>query len=454
MVSKADLQSLSRLIGNYDLRARFPQELDEAGGEVLGNALGPLMGGSVLIGRDTRRESARIERSLAKGLREVGTHAIRVGILPTPVLAFAARQWQVPALMVTPSHNPIGEVGVKALTREGELWTNEWERLRRRLRQGSIFHKTIATLPASESEAAGCNRRALESKYIASIQDLGRSNLKVALDPRGGATAGWARRSMEAMGMSVVSIHDRYSPTFFGCSPEPSVESSKDLSNLVLDSSADFGVTFDGDGDRALFLDHNGKGVSPEAIALTLYENQHRKVGPIVASSDASPKVRLFARVIPAAVGSRNIVDKMKKVHAGVGFELSNHFYLRDTGFVSDGITVSCKVALALRNDVYSLKKNERKLAIRNRVTLSQLLERRLNFQELIKALKSDRKYSWSRHVDGFLHTGQNGELIFLRASNTELRLRIVTEDLTAESRDYLLRVLREKFEKGTIGHA
>ena len=426
MEYSAKFRELASLVGHYDLRARYPADIDEAGGELLGRVLGPFCGGRVLLGRDTRRESEALARSIASGLNQVGCRPDLMGIVPTPVLSFGARIWGIPALMVTPSHNPVGQVGVKGITPQGEIWGEEWDLVRKQLLSGRPSGKHgPATLPSGESNKRR-TRNELEVAYLASVRKMGHCNLKVALDPRGGATTGWARKAMQSIGAEVVSVRDRFSPDFFGDSPEPSPENVVKLSNLILKTGADFGVTFDGDGDRAMFVDGYGRAIPPEGIAILLYANEKPRRTPLVASPDVSHKLSRFARVTLAPVGARNVTKKMKEVGARLGIELSDHYYLREDGYVSDGIRVSCRIALAGRDGKSPLPGVQFPSLCRSIFSFPFPNRKALNLA--IGMLTRRWQDSHSLHVGGILLSRGTGQRIFCRASNTDSLLRIVLE--------------------------
>ena len=220
---------IAQLIGSYDLRARFPQDLNADDGELLGESLALLCGQRVLMGRDTRAESRKFQSSLVSGLHAAGCETFDMGILPTPVIAYGCRLWGTTGLMVTPSHNPVGEVGLKGFSSTGEIWGNEWDLLRKRLRRGLLSGTTKPT-PLPPDAKIPPTAIGLKKSYLGNFGRFQKSHLRVAVDPRGGATVGWASAALRAVGASVFTVNDRHSANFFGESPEPTHSNIETLS--------------------------------------------------------------------------------------------------------------------------------------------------------------------------------------------------------------------------------
>ena len=427
MAPKSQLNHLARLIGHYDLRAAYPSELDEDGGEILGHVLSSYLGESVLIGRDPREESQKIAKALTSGLIRSGTKVSPLGITPTPLVAFAARRWHSPAIVVTPSHNPKGQTGLKIFDGQGRLWGKEWDRIRRELERGrrpssqrSRSHGIVSTPLVS--------RAGLERGYLAAVRKLRAADLKVAVDSRGGAVSGWATKALKAMGLEVVAIHDQPSPTFYGASPEPTPENIGELRNLVRTTSSNIGVSFDGDGDRILIVDERGEVSPPEAAALLLYRELEKGEHPLVASSDCSPKLIRLAPLVQAAVGSRNIIERMHEVSSQVGVELSNHYYLREVNFASDGIWVACRLSSILCRENLALGRWTSDLRLPVRCQMSLRLRHGSDATTLVTELKRLWGDNWAPFHDGVVWNRARGERIFIRQSNTEPTVRFVFE--------------------------
>ncbi|EQD33692.1 phosphomannomutase, partial [mine drainage metagenome] len=116
----------------YDVRGQYPSELDSAAARALGRAIAGTFPGPTLLGWDTRADSLPFARGIELGLSLGGNPVSRLGIVPTPLVAYAAARWKVWGLCATASHNPLGYVGLKGFDPSGRILGKDWERVRRR----------------------------------------------------------------------------------------------------------------------------------------------------------------------------------------------------------------------------------------------------------------------------------------------------------------------------------
>ena len=324
----------------YDVRGRWGEEISPSLGRRLGRALASRMNGPILIGRDTRSASRLLQDSITAGLWDVGLPTVDLGILPTPAIGFACRESARFGLAITPSHNPLGYVGVKAFTRAGIPFSTQWVAVSR----------TLANLPASSVPKPSQPRQGLPRpskedwgpKYVGHLTTGRTTTARVVVDTRGGATAQVAPAALQTMGADVLSMRTGFSARFFGGSPEPTPENIQGLIARVLTERAALGVTFDGDGDRVLFVDETGVLIPPEAVAVFLHERLAPKRMPLVATADASMRCEAKTLVVRSQIGSRFVAQAMKRSKARVGFEVSSHYYLSDFAPDSDGVLTAC----------------------------------------------------------------------------------------------------------------
>jgi phosphomannomutase len=421
-------QRIASMIGRYDLRARYGDEIDSEDAVVLGRTIGTMFQGSVLIGWDTRRDSRTFSRGLIEGLEQAGAVSKPLGVVPTPIMGFAARQWGLPALVATPSHNELGYVGLKGFDSRGQLWGKEWDLLRSTLSGGRLRKAKKKQGTALIGGYQSATLRVLKREYAQMMTSIGHSSIKIAIDPRGGATSGWAKSGLQVMGVKVVAMNDECSPNFHGSSPEPTPKNISGLAKLVRSSSADLGVAFDGDGDRALFLDEKGASVSPEVIALLLHESLSNGKNMVVASSDTSRKLSRRAQVAWVPVGARNIISAMKKRKAKVGFESSSHFYLESCAYYSDAICVTGHIVRALWANGYQLSKRSSQFGRLYRANIVLRFEDKRSTLLTANALYEDWNGIKRRHIDGYVLEIEPLGGIFCRVSNTEAAIRMTLE--------------------------
>jgi phosphomannomutase len=418
-----------QLFGAYDVRGRFPEEFPSATLERLAQALLREVRGPFLVGRDTRSESARLEGGIVRRFRAARRPVVRLGVQPTPVIGFASRKWQTPALAFTPSHNDLGYAGIKAFGPTGRSFGAEWALIRRH-----FFDEPEQTRSRPPSDGRRTPRRPapparkkVVEEYLGHVSRGLHTSLTVVTDGRGGATTLLAPRALARVGARVVQLHPRISPTFHGVSPEPRPNDVAELGRTVRARRADLGVAFDGDGDRVAFVDDHGRWVEPEVIGMFLYRNLSSPDRPLVVSADASYRCESAARTVRSRVGSRFVVAAMRRAGSWVGFEASSHYYLRRWGSESDGILVACVVCHLLEQERTSLGELRRRFGpiLRSR----QLLEFRTRneavrrFRELTHALAPLLR----KGTDGFVHRSPRGSII-VRLSNTQPAIRVVFE--------------------------
>lgn len=356
----------------YDIRGLYPQEIDPAVASRLGRALGRALRGPFFIGRDTRRESKNFAQELEGGLRSEGARVDRLGIVPTPEVAFLARRWEGFGLAVTPSHNAVGYVGLKGFTPSGRLFDREWRSVRDAFRTASWASHGGPPRARGVRNAVGGPSGSIAAswnEYLAHVTEGLESRLSIVLDCRGGATARAAPAALRRMGNRVVELTRGFSPRFFGQSPEPHPATLSTLSDRIPAVGADLGFAFDGDGDRCVVMDERGQRVEPEVVALLLHRTFADADSPIVASVDGSRRLERKARTVRSRVGGRYVARVMRRAGAEIAVEPSGHYYVRRYGADSDGILIACLVCHALATQRTKLRVLSRRFGTVHRGT-------------------------------------------------------------------------------------
>ena len=417
-------------VGAYDFRARFPEEAGPQEAELLGAAIGRFAKGPFLVGRDTRRESRLFSIALIRGLSQHVSSVKELGIIPTPVAGFEARREGSISLVVSPSHNALGYVGLKSFTSHGQPWGKEWALLRKALRTerfvGGLRHGVPSTRP--RKPLAITRLFEIKTRYIKHLARFGPAHVRVVVDSRGGATSGWASRAIRSNGGVVLEMHRGQSPTFHGLNPEPTLESLGSLQQSVRKFSANFGVAFDGDGDRAVFVDERGVPVPPEAIALCLLDISEGRERDLVASADLSPRLSAQARIHWSKVGGMNICKEMQLTRAEIGAELSGHYYFKTEGFASDGILTAVAVAHVIYKSKRPLSHYASELGDFNRLIVRIRGSNRKSATQALSALRSVHSFGPRRFCGGWTWKLNLGGSAYARVSETEPTIRLVCE--------------------------
>jgi phosphomannomutase/phosphoglucomutase len=337
----------------YDIRGVYGKDLTEEVAERIGRALASYMTGegkTMVVGRDVRLSSEPVGNALIDGLLSGGFNVEDIGTVTTPLLYFSSVHYRKNGgVMVTASHNPPEWNGFKIWSETGFI----------SMGMGMEALKNI-TLKGKFKEAA---RGRLERNpyaisdyedYVTEKIDVER-RLKVAADPGNGSCALLTPSIFQKTGIDVAAINAVPDGTFPAHPPEPTEETLADLRRLVLDRKADFGVGFDGDGDRALFVDEKGRVVSSTSILviLTEYYLKRQTGAPIVYEVSCSMSVEETIKAyggkpVLSRVGHTYIVDEMLKEKAAFGGETSGHFYFMDVYGFDDALYASLKIAEVL----------------------------------------------------------------------------------------------------------
>ena len=349
-----------------DIRGVVGTEFNEEIARSIGVGLGTLVektgGGPVCLAGDFRRSTAALKQSVCEGLLAAGATIKDAGRLPTPVAYFAAtRSGCRNTAFVTASHNPGRYNGMKFMV-AGQPTTPE-------------LVAQLQECIASPSEASAGGRVEpvdLRSEYETAVQataanvahsdpeSLARRRLTVVADAMGGAFSEIAPRVLQAAGCRVIPLRCAVDPDFAAYDPNPAVDSNlAELTRRVVAERADFGVAFDGDGDRATLVDSTGRIIRPEqtaALFVQLFFPRPVVVYDLKCSSAITDAVRAAGgKAIMQPSGHGFIKTTMIRQQAEFGVEVSGHFFFQALGGGDDGLFVALLAAHAIASTGVSL---------------------------------------------------------------------------------------------------
>jgi phosphoglucosamine mutase len=304
----------------------------------------------LLAGRDTRESGGWIERELAFGIRSQGGTLTSAGIMPTPAVAYLTpRMGYTAGVVISASHNPFEDNGIKVFSGAGEKFTEALER-----RVEAMVADSSWTV--NDGEAVPVEQVDLRSEYMAHLReilpaDTRTAGMRVAIDCANGATTTVAPRLFEDLGFAVQHIGSQPDGQNInrGCgstAPEP-------LSKMVVEGRFPLGVAFDGDGDRAIFVDAAGKVVDGDAVMLMCAKRMKAegrlKGNAIVATVMSNIGLEIALRdagidMIRCAVGDKNVMEEMLRRDLSLGGEQSGHIIFSDYLFTGDGLATSLNV--------------------------------------------------------------------------------------------------------------
>ena len=304
---------------------------------------------SLVIGRDTRESGGWIEAELARGAVSQGAVVTSIGVAPTPVVAYCARAGNFDlGLVISASHNPYGDNGIKVFSGRGE----KFGLLQERVVEDIVADTSWVVRDAAPSMAPAD----LIAAYVAHVRgvlpDAGPlRGARIALDLANGATTTTAGRVLRDIGFDVIERGDAPDGRNInlGCgSTHPEA-----LSALVVERGCRLGIAFDGDGDRAIFVDHRGRVVDGDAIlflcALRLKRHGLLTHNTVVATvmSNIGLELALAERglhLVRTPVGDRHVMEEMRQHGYVLGGEQSGHVILSEHLFTGDGLATALAV--------------------------------------------------------------------------------------------------------------
>ena len=331
----------------YDVRGVYGKNLNEEVAELIGLAYGTMLGnrGRLVVGRDVRLSGEKLAKAVSSGLTKAGCDVLYVNMVTTPMLYFSVMHFKADGgVQVTASHNPPEWNGFK-LVKPGGATLSAGAGMEE-LKDIVLNRKYKESDKRGRTEEADALTPYVE--FMASKFRLDRK-LRIAVDYSNGAAAIPFPKIAEKLGIEIEAINDVPDGRFPGHLPEPNEETLKDLQRFVVEVGADFGVGFDGDGDRAVFVDEKGR-IIPGDITLAIYVKHLDKKGKVVfdvSSSDAVREVVLEKGCEPVEmrVGRAFILNAVRELNAVIGGEKSNHFYFPEIWGFDDAIYATLRMA-------------------------------------------------------------------------------------------------------------
>lgn len=314
----------------------------------------------VVIGKDTRQSGYMVENALTAGICSMGVDVLLVGPMPTPGIAFITRSMRADAgLVISASHNPYQDNGIKIFSRDGYKLPDEEEDEMEDLIVSGRLKQIRPT-----ADAVGKAQRIDDAmgRYIVFCkntfpEDLTLDGMKIVLDCANGATYKVAPIIFSELGAEVVSIH--CSPNGTNINDHCGAMHPQDLVQAVRDQGADLGLAFDGDGDRLIAVDETGTELTGDhvlAICARMYKNAGRLANNLVVPTVMSnfgfrlAMKELGIEMLEAPVGDRYVLEKMRERDAVLG-EASGHIICLDHHTSGDGIISALQLLAAMTRD-------------------------------------------------------------------------------------------------------
>jgi phosphomannomutase len=423
----------------YDIRGTVPDQLDADTTYLIGRSAARFLAAeTIAVGRDARSHSPELREALVRGIRDEGVDVIDLGLVATPMLYFAVESLGAGAgIMITASHNPAQYNGLK-ICREHAIPVGEASGLKE-------IESGLADVAAAEPVSARGRVREADVRdgYVEHVLSVGRERpeLSVAIDCGNGMAAAGLGPLLEQLPIRAELLYFEPDGTFPNHEADPlKVENLADVSAAVKRVGADFGVAFDGDADRAVFVDETGRPIPSDLMTAVLARYQlERNPGGLVLYDLRSSRVvaeeveKAGGKAEICRVGHSFVKAQMRETGAVFAGELSGHLYFRfsDSLVADDGIAGFVALLDVLGKEKRPL--SEIVAPLRRYAQSGEINTRVRDVQRVLERIEEEhRDAPMVSKLDGLL-VRYDDWWFNLRPSNTEPVLRLNLEADTPE---------------------
>jgi len=429
----------------YDIRGTYPDQLNKDTAKLIGLGFGTylqknlnLQSPNVVVGRDNRTHGEELQQAFIQGLMETGCDVTDVGLSPSPMLYYANTHGEFDGgCNVTASHNPKEYNGFKLITKNGHaVFGDEIQKVYEIIEKGEFT-----------SGKGSLRKDDFYTDYLKKIHSIfafGKT-LKIVVDTGNGIAGLIYPKVLKSLGHEVVELYTELDGTFPNHQPDPIVEEYlEDLKAKVLETGADIGLAFDGDGDRVGVISEKGEFITADKTLMLLAQDtlSRHPGGTIVFTvSNSQSLFELIeswgGKSIMCEVGHSFVDGAMQKNQAVMGGEQSGHFFLPEDYYpYDDALITACRILMILSHEDK---------------TISQLIEQfpktysmpesrpycadETKFKVLEKVISHFKDKYPSNTMDGIRMDFGNGGWAGIRVSNTSPRISITLE---AQSQKHL----------------
>lgn len=423
-----DLQDAPRLFGTSGIRGPIGSTVTADLALKTGRALSTMLGQghNVVVGYDTRTSSQMLERALSAGLLEGGCDVLSLGMAPTPLVGYATMKLAEAGVMITASHNPPKDNGIKVWNKNGMAYRPSQEK-----ELEEIISKETFTHASWENIGKVKDIKNISKEYVNDLLNFTsiKSGLKVVVDCASGAASYLSPLILRKAGCEVITLNSQPDGFFPGRMPEPSEANLQELMKMVKATGADLGIAHDGDADRMVAVDEQGKLADfDKLLSLMAWEIGGHVVTTVDASNSIDMCLEGKGEVIRTKVGDVHVAEVIAENNASFGGEPSGTWIHPDFCMCPDGILSALRITAL----------------VSEKGPLSQLLDGVPSFptlREKINCEDSQKKYIMEETeakfpllfedtveinlIDGVRLSMENGSWVLIRPSGTESYVRI-----------------------------
>ncbi len=423
---------MKKLFGTDGIRGeagKFP--LDEKTIRIIGSSLAKHLGAKIgkpprfVIGRDTRISGEWIERTFCAGSNSKGASYESAGIIPTPGIAYLTKAEKFDAgIVISASHNPFQDNGIKVFLPTGQKLDENTERaIEEDIFEGNDASAESSTIDLEKAEEF--QKRYLDS-FLERFNGLDLKNFKIVVDCANGAASDLAPNLFKRFGADVIAINNK--PDGENINRDCGSLHLERLQERVLAESASFGVAFDGDADRSLFVDENGGLVDGDATLWVMAQHFKRngdlKNDAVVATvmSNIGLEIALNSKnisLIRTSVGDKYVLEELLKTGASVGGEQSGHIIFPEHSLVGDGMQTALFLLETMAENNKTLSELREGFVPYPQILVNVRVSEKRPFEDVVEIAKTAREIN--------IELGETGRLL-LRYSGTENLARVMIE--------------------------
>lgn len=397
----------------------------------------------IIIGKDTRISGDMLENALAAGICSAGGNVLKIGVMPTPGIAYITRFLKGTAgAVISASHNPIEDNGIKFFGRDGFKLSDTLEEKIEELyyKNAELSLPTGADVGKIEFFYHAANRYA---EYAVSSIDVDLKGVKIVVDCANGAAFQVSPQALEALNAEVIKIN--CSPDGLNINQGCGSTNPDELQKAVIEAGAHVGIAHDGDADRVIMVDEKGEIVDGDKImaacALHMKESGLLKNNTLVVTIMSNMGLHIALKekginILETKVGDRYVLEKMLEADAVLGGEQSGHIIFLNHNTTGDGLITALKVL---------------ELMIKKERSLSEIASCMEKMPQILKNVKVNDKLSAIEHPffkdaieKAQKELGEKGRIL-VRPSGTEPLVRIMVEGPNEEKLNNIAERLTEK---------
>jgi len=397
----------------------------------------------ILVGKDTRRSGYMIENALVSGLTAVGFDVIQIGPMPTPAIAFLTENMRCDAgIMISASHNPYYDNGIKFFDAEGnKLNREEEEQIEKIFEDDKRINEAQAT-----GKQIGKSKRIDDviGRYIVHIKNsfpkrLTLSGMRIVIDCANGAGYIVGPTILQELGAEVVVIGNE--PDGFNINEGCGAMHPENLAKVVLDKRADIGIALDGDADRLVMVDEQGEVIDGDklmgVLAVHLKEQCELKGDGMVATVMSNQGLDIYLashglKLYRSDVGDKNVVKLMQEKGINFGGEQSGHIIFSDYAKTGDGISSALQALAYLVSSGKKASEAFNPYRSYPQMLVNLLVDEKRSFDEIegLDALKKKVESAGMRHL--FRYSGTENKVRLLLEGEDEKVLEAMMDECVA----------------------